>query len=406
MFIGLLSLYILELYNNHVEILEAFSYNGLLNMQHLDLSEQHITMMQPFAFHGLCNLKELNLSQNVIAYIGKYIFDDLKSIEIIDITSNAIQYIQTDAVTALTSLLHIYSSVDRLCCMIPQFISCTPTLPRLPHLVCDRLIPGTILVVLIWLAASSILLLDIVIFIKAIVKSSGNDNQILDCIYRCTGDGCTGFYMLILAAMNQHYGEHFPLQVHVWEESIWCKVANLILSTSMSIYSISLSETAVEYFLIVYVPFRSNVIIPLFQKLQIIPIVLFLGLTFAQMWLKTGQEICVYFEANATSSSTFLMITRLFLDLFLTMLATIRTFCSIHIANKVRKSAGRAWTEKEMKMIAHFLILNVCNIMRWLVSVSDIFLMLVGYTLSKRRLLWVVSSVLPCTVICKAILQK
>lgn len=101
------SLKALNLDNNLLEVIPAFSFVGCKQLQQLSLAHNRIRLIYPDAFWGLEQLTALNMKRNFITYLAKYMFFDCKKLQRLWLEYNNIEDIKPGAFDDLDNLVFV-----------------------------------------------------------------------------------------------------------------------------------------------------------------------------------------------------------------------------------------------------------------------------------------------------------
>lgn len=142
----------------------------------------------------------------------------------------------------------------RLCCLKPNV--CEPQTPQPLFHTCERLMPNAALQILLWIFGISAMAGNIyVVTLRLQEKNVRNPTQAILIVNLAISDLLMGFYMLIIAGADVHFGREFFIAAEVWKSSGVCMFAGFLslFSSEASVFFVVL--ISVDRLLCVALPF-------------------------------------------------------------------------------------------------------------------------------------------------------
>ncbi|XP_072017940.1 uncharacterized protein [Amphiura filiformis] len=272
----------LKLSRNRITHLQNGSFRGLTTMVSLELSRNKIETIDPGAFADLSHLLILRLKENNIVAFRSYAFIGLSTLSMLDLRYNSWMSIEPYAfwgmhnltflflerldsdqnqgkltlksLEGLDSLHDMFVDDYRLCCLKPA--ACSPQTPPPLFHTCERLMPNGALQTLLWIFGISAMAGNLYVFtLRWQEKNVRNPTQSILISNLAISDFIMGFYMLIIAGADVHFGKEFFLEAEVWKSSGVCIFAGFLslFSSEASVFFVVL--ISVDRLLCVALPF-------------------------------------------------------------------------------------------------------------------------------------------------------
>ncbi|XP_072017687.1 G-protein coupled receptor GRL101-like [Amphiura filiformis] len=230
--------------DNQIAYIEPGALDGLINLQYLDLSKNNLSTIGKYTFLKLAELQVLMLEFNPWISIEPFAFDGLRSIQIIFLNRQE-QYwkgskMALNSFHDLNNLQILNTDDHRICCLLPN-PETTCNRETIPPLFdnCDKhLMPTYAERTLLWIFSICALCGNTyVIVLRCREKNVRNQTQSILILNLAVSDLLMGFYMMIIAIADLHYGKEFVLYAKEWTSSGFCKLAGLIsfLSSEASV---------------------------------------------------------------------------------------------------------------------------------------------------------------------------
>ncbi|XP_072017359.1 uncharacterized protein [Amphiura filiformis] len=257
-FEGLTEMWSLELSRNKIERIDRGAFTDLAQLVVLRLKENNIVSFREYAFVGLSHLFMLDLRYNPWTNIESYAFWGMPNLTFIFLEREGVHQINgrltLRSLDGLNSLKDMLVDDYRLCCLKPDV--CSPqTAPPLFH-TCKRLMPNTVLQTLLWLLGISAMAGNLyVIVLRCQEKHVRNPTQAILILNLALSDLIMGFYMLIIAGADVHFGQEFFLSAEIWKSSGVCMFAGFLslFSSEASVFFVVL--ISVDRLLCIALPF-------------------------------------------------------------------------------------------------------------------------------------------------------
>ncbi len=112
----------LHIVSNELKEIHEWAFNGMAHLEQLDLSFMLISLLKDYSFGNIAQLKCLNLSHNQITELKVHLLDNTNSLSILDITRNSFVSISPCLLHHLTTLDHLITSSNGLCCSLASYI--------------------------------------------------------------------------------------------------------------------------------------------------------------------------------------------------------------------------------------------------------------------------------------------
>ena len=283
-FIKLFNLYFLDLSNNDIHMLQNGTFKGLSNLKELKLDGNiNLYLVLPFAFIGLTNLPMLNLSYLNLNTVGDDSFNGLRSLAVLDLSNNNISSITAAAFRGLSevsklsissndinvfadtmffqlpSLTHLNSDDFKYCCLVRGQVNeanCEPKKDALSS--CDDLIGRTVLKVFMWAVGGCAFLGNMFVIILRIVKKERNQIYSFFVMNLAVADFFMGFYMIVIASVDQYYSGRYIQNATIWRKSWLCSALGFANSLSSEMSVITLFVISAERFFKIVFPYKGS----------------------------------------------------------------------------------------------------------------------------------------------------
>ena len=233
---------VLFINSNNLKELHPDIFRNLTNLKTLSIAEINISYLPNTLFQDLRALEFLNVSRNEVNSISSKILHELTNLLTLDLTKNPLYWIQKESFEHIPKRTVVYVDEYATCCFVTSG-DCSFTEERSPFISCKRLLPFTILRIVIWIVSFVTVAGNLFVLIKRIKNKPSRVNvQFLLITNLSFSDLMTGVYLIILLSVDLWYKEYFPSHSDSWRHSSLCKVAGALslLSSEASVFLITL----------------------------------------------------------------------------------------------------------------------------------------------------------------------
>ena len=237
-----LDLEVLYINHNKLEQLPPDVFENLANLKILSIAQNNLLYLQSEIFRDLRSLEFLNMSGNNMNEIAAHLFQRARNLLILDLTQNSLYWITTGSFKDLSKLTIVYVDEYATCCFIDS-TRCSFNSPPSPFISCKRLLPISILRVMIWVVAISTIAGNAFVLLKRYKQRKEQASvQYLLITNLSISDSLTGIYLFILLSADIHYKDFFPSHSESWRHSMLCRFAGTLslLSSEASVFLITL----------------------------------------------------------------------------------------------------------------------------------------------------------------------
>ncbi|XP_072042729.1 uncharacterized protein [Amphiura filiformis] len=241
----------LWLHYNKLTQLSMNVFQGLLNLEYLTLSGNGLTYLESFTFQHLESLLVLKMGENKLLEIQKDAFKGNLHLQLVDLTFNPLGRLTYDSLSELENNTTISVDSEAVCkCIIHQDKGprCAARKDLSPYLSCEPLLYKEVIRLTVWLLGLSIIVANSVVIFWGCVqlrkeKTKRDEvKQKLLIVNLAAADLLMGLYLLILGAVDNHYGTYFPFHAEKWRTSLLCKFSAVlsVLSSEASLFFLTL----------------------------------------------------------------------------------------------------------------------------------------------------------------------
>ncbi|XP_060603871.1 G-protein coupled receptor GRL101-like [Ruditapes philippinarum] len=255
-FVFLKHLQVLKMNGNVLlSAIEPGTFNGISNIS-IAVNEAKIKVINKHTFDGI-NINHLDLSNNNIESIEDDAFEGL-SCRSIDIRNNPIKVFGKNIFYGIEGLTNLITPQYKFCCLKPVYLledSCFPYKDEFSS--CQHLMRNSTLQTLLWVIGLLALLGNIL----SICYRLYFDSQRLKLGYGvfvtnlALADLLMGIYMLIIAIADQIYMDRYIEADEYWRNSVWCKIAGFLSTTSSEASVLLICLITLDRLLVIKFPF-------------------------------------------------------------------------------------------------------------------------------------------------------
>ena len=249
------NLEVLYIGHNNLQDLHPNIFQNLTSLKTLSLAQTNLKSLPSHIFEDLHSLEFLNISRNGLTKISPQLCQHLKSLTILDLTQNPLDWVSKESFQLLQKRTIVYVDEYATCCFI-ESATCSFESPPSPFISCKRLLPYSILRIVIWIVAIATILGNaFVIFTRCRQKTNKFYVQYFLITNLSLSDLLMGVYLLILLSVDLQYTYYFPSRSESWRQTSLCKClgALALLSSEGSVFFITL--ISVDRFVSIKFPF-------------------------------------------------------------------------------------------------------------------------------------------------------
>ena len=288
--------------HNYLGELHSNIFRNLTNLKILSLAQTNLVSLANNIFKDLNALQILNISRNFFAQISSELFCHLTQLAIFDLTQNPLDWVNSKSFEKLTKHTIVYVDEYATCCFIESAI-CSSESPPSPFISCKRLIPYSVLRIVVWIVAIATIIGNAFVSFTRCRQKTKSRFHVQDLLITnlSLADLLMGVYLLILLSIDLDFNDYFPTRSESWRKSILCKVAGTlaVLSSEASVFLITL--VSIDRFMCVTYPFSATRLRATSAKIVVVSIWLvafFIGVTSMMIPLLSPKlndvsEICV-----------------------------------------------------------------------------------------------------------------
>ena len=281
LFVSMKYLKVLDLSYNRLRRIASHMFKSQSRLEKLVLSGnfEHLTI-ESESFSGLMSINVLELSNLTIERISQKAFYDLDLMtlsidhsQIVHFDSNALSGLSVKGVYFNSSEIHSFSETMfdgllniktlktdefKFCCVRPQVLpedQCFPEKDEFSS--CDDLFRNEILRPLVWIIGIFAILTNA----SSIIYRFINQKEQLKASFGilvsnlAVSDGIMGLYLLIVATADVYFRDVYIFHDTNWRESIFCKLAGALSTTSTEASVFFICLITVDRLLIIKYPF-------------------------------------------------------------------------------------------------------------------------------------------------------
>ena len=253
-FWGLSHLQTLELSGNSLQGINAEAFMGLSVLTFLDLSNFRVQVLQHNSFKGLANLKSLILENNRIHLLENGAFLGLGNLSALNLEKNHIAKMPLDSFNTLHNLRSLRTDAFKFCCIVPQVSICLPASDEFSS--CSDLMANPVLQVSIWVLGVAATLGNIFVIVWRCYHGDGKVPSIL-VLNLAVSDFVMGVYMLIIASADSLYRGNYIMHDTTWRASIGCKIAGFLSALSSEVSVSTLLVITIDRSIAIIFPYQS-----------------------------------------------------------------------------------------------------------------------------------------------------
>ena len=237
-------------------ILESESFSGLLSMKVLELSHLEIERIYQKAFYGL-DLMILSIDHSQIFQFDSNSLTGL-SVKEINFKSSIIHVFTESLFGGVQKIEKLKTDEFKFCCVKPQNLpedQCFPEKDEFSS--CDDLIRNEILRPFVWIISIFTILTNVSSLIYRFIHQKEQLKASYGILVSnlAVSDGIMGLYLLIIATADVYFRSDYIFHDTSWRESIFCKVAGVLSTTSTEASVFFICLITVDRLLIIKYPF-------------------------------------------------------------------------------------------------------------------------------------------------------
>ncbi len=183
-----------------------------------------------------------------------------------------------------------------------------------------------------------------------------------------------GLYIAAVVAIDFFLGEQFLLIAHKWTSDIACKCLGLISSFSVASISCAAFTFVTKWFIVTHFTLHAAEIIKkytLFFSLYWVP-PLVMSVCRVTL-LQASHFICLHISTKLNNIARVVIVMLFhFIDLAMLVITIILSIFIPVDAWKSGQKAGRAWSCSETQMVVRLVLINLANLVKFLVLTSII----------------------------------
>ena len=241
--------------SNDINGLHPDIFRNLTKLRALSLADINVSYLPGELFQDLHALELLNISKNGLNSISSYVFRKLTNLKILDLRKNPLDRATHEPFKKLPKHTIVYIDEYATCCFI-ESSTCSFESPPSPFISCKRLLPYSILRIVIWIVSIATIVGNLFVLIKRMNNKPSRANvQFLLITNLSFSDLLTGVFLVILLSVDLHYKDYFPSHSESWRNSGLCRIAGSLslLSSEASVFLITL--ISIDRFLCIKFPF-------------------------------------------------------------------------------------------------------------------------------------------------------
>ena len=257
-FTDIFNLETLYINHNRLSVLHPDVFRPLIHLKVLSLAENQISQIDTYLFQDIQALTILNISRNNLNTLEPGVFQNIHSLVILDLTYNPLSWVNDEPFQDLKKVTTLYVDNYATCCFVHE-ARCSFESPPSPFLSCERLLPYSILRVVIWIVGIGSICGNIfVLYTRCRQRSSRGKVQFFLITNLSVSDLIMGVYLIILVVVDLRYTDYFPSHSEMWRRSGLCRFSGAlsILSSETSVFFITF--ISFDRFMGVKFPFVRN----------------------------------------------------------------------------------------------------------------------------------------------------
>ena len=294
--------------HNSFKTLHSNIFQNLTNLKALSLAQINLETLPSRLFKDLHSLDFLNISGNKLKKLPSQLFKHLHNLASLDLTHNPLDWVSKESFKQLTKRTIVYVDEYATCCFIDS-ATCSFESPPSPFISCKRLLPYSILRIVVWIVAIGTIIGNSFVLLTRFKQKNDNVQSLLIANLSLS-DLLMGFYLIILISGDLRFADFFPSHSESWRQSNLCSLAGVLsmLSSEASVFIITL--ISIDRLMCIKYPFSASrlrktsalrvvCILWLLASFASISLVL-IALFFPNLY--DVSEICVGFPISRVSS--------------------------------------------------------------------------------------------------------
>ncbi len=123
------------------------------------------------------------------------------------------------------------------------------------------------------------------------------------------------------------------------------------------------------------------------------------------MWISSDNIICLHFSSNSHNlRGIMIMIIRMVIDMIILLLTFAFSILAIFHVRKCAKNSGRKLSSSDRKLAIRTMLLNVTNLMPWLLVSIYLLVKFTSVNVPSDALNWITFTVMPCSALINPIM--
>ena len=242
--------------HNSIQTLHSNIFQNLTNLKALSLAQIKLVILPRQLLKDIHTLEFLNISGNNLKRLPSQVFKHLHILVTLDLTHNPLDWVSEDSFEQLTKRTIVYVDEYATCCFI-ESATCSFESPPSPFISCKRLLPYSILRVVVWIIAIGTITGNSFVLLTRFKQRNDNVQSLL-ITNLSLSDLLMGVYLIILISADFRYAEFFPSHSESWRQSNLCRLAGVLsmLSSEASVFIITL--ISIDRLMCIKYPFSTS----------------------------------------------------------------------------------------------------------------------------------------------------
>ncbi|XP_025191279.1 relaxin receptor 2-like [Melanaphis sacchari] len=256
LFANMPNLTVLNLSNNVITVIHKNAFKNLLSLSDLNIADNRITTITQEIFHPLKILDKLVLGNNPITRINNVVFTEMKSLSSLDMNGINKENIELSLLKNLTALEFLYLKEFHYCVLYARHVDiCFPNVDGLSS--SFNLLPNSTFRWFLWTITVLTLIFNLLVLYGRMFNIFKDENKAINFVIRnlTVADLFMVIYLMFIGYHDQIYRNEYHLYAHKWESSNLCTMVGIMAVISSEVSMLILVFLSLDRFLLIAVPF-------------------------------------------------------------------------------------------------------------------------------------------------------